>query len=136
LEKQIGELNQNIQATQQELNQLAADRTNEKTRLETKLTELGNAKKQLETALNQESQEHRRHLQKIISLLDTTTGSRSIDRFNNNDVIYNLVKEKIQAQQRENRQALENHQRQITELEEIIASFQNQIERVNRENLN
>src|SRR6185437_16311881 len=103
--------------------------------IKSELTGLEKVKSQLETRLSKESREHRNHLQKLFSLLDTAAGSRNLDRFNDNDVIYNRVKEKIQTQQEENRQALANYRQQISELEEIINSFQNQIERVNRENL-
>jgi hypothetical protein len=127
-EKLITALITKISETEQKLTQTREQDTNDTAkiqRIESKVIELKNAKIRVEKELTQKIQTHHDHLQKLFEILCTTTiGFINSGSPSDNNILYNLVKEQAEASQKK-----------IAESEEIIVSFQNQVERVNRENL-
>jgi len=100
----VKDLEAKISGTQRELHQLAADRNNERTRLEAKIDKLGKVRNQLQGELNQEIQAHQKtkqvhhgYLQELFAILRPTTGFLNLDNLNGDNITYDLVKEQAQA---------------------------------------
>src|SRR5207253_8870524 len=106
-------------------------------RIESELTELGNAKSKVERKLAQEKQAHQatqqtycQQLNQILkTLCPTTTNVAPPNLPGDNNTLANLVQEQAAASQK----IIENHRRQIIELEANLTSLREQNARVEKE---